>query len=706
MGARLPWTLLSKVVAPGHLPSVPEARPGLSTGRDPKLWRCLRSNPSRISSDMEDKAGELGSWSPLDSLALYSMEEWGLGYFGVSPAGTVEVYPNQDSRRKMDLLDIIQGLEARGIHPPVILRFSGILDHRMREMRRCFDQAMAEGEYTGEYTCVYPIKVNQQRNICEEIRDLGAELGFGIEAGSKPELLAGLALTEGLNEMPFICNGFKDEEFIDTVLLAAKMGRNIYPVAEQMHELQLIIRSAKNHGVTPHFGLRAKLASGGIGRWADSGGVRGKFGLSVSQILSAVEYLRAEGLLGGLRMLHCHIGSQIFDIRTLKYAVNELTHLYVEMVRLGAPMGMLDLGGGLGIDYDGSQSATDSSVNYSLEQYASDVVYRVKSICDDAGVPHPNLITESGRALVAHSGMLVFQVLGSRVFPEEPNVDLVERAIADPEAPQPLLDMVDAFGRIGEEGRDPVEIYHDAEHALSEAMSLFNLGYMNIAARAATEELYWVIARKVTEELGEDLPEELVELPDRLADIYFCNFSLFQSLVDSWAIDQIFPIVPIHRLDERPNRRGILADITCDSDGRVDRFPGGGGEPQRSLELHALNTAQEAGGPSGTNEPYFLGVFLAGAYQETLGDLHNLFGDTHAVHIDGGEDGEWHLREVVEGDTVREVLKYVQFDPDDIRRGLRREVEAALKGKRITLQEAVSMRRFLDEGLDGYTYLE
>ncbi|MGD8360896.1 MAG: biosynthetic arginine decarboxylase [Gemmatimonadota bacterium] len=655
---------------------------------------------------MDPESGAVRPWSPSDSVALYRMEDWGLGYFGVSPRGTVEVYPDTDPSKKMDLLDIIQGLEARDICPPVILRFSGILDHRMRELRRCFDEAIAEGGYTGKYVCVYPIKVNQQRNICEEVKALGAELGFGIEAGSKPELLAGLALTEGLNEMPFVCNGFKDEEFIETVLLAAKMGRNIIPVAEQMHELELIARSALSHQVTPRFGIRAKLASEGVGRWAESSGVRGKFGLSVSQILQAVEFLKEKNLLGGLRMLHCHAGSQIFDIRTFKYAVSELAHLYVEMVRLGAPMGLLDLGGGLGVDYDGSQSATESSVNYSMEQYAADAVYRIQSICDDAAVPHPDIITESGRAIVAHSGVLVFQVLGSRIFPEEPNTALVDSAVADPEAPQPLLDMVDAYQRLDDPERDPLEVYHDAEHALAEAMSLFNLGYMGITARAATEELFWVIARRVTEEPGEEPPEELAGLPDRLADIYFCNFSLFQSLVDSWAIQQVFPIMPIHRLDERPTRRGILADITCDSDGRVDRFPGGGGEPQLSLELHELRNAPEPGGPSGGNEPYYLAVFLTGAYQETLGDLHNLFGDTHAVHVHAGENGDWHLEEVVEGDTVREVLRFVQFDPDAIRRTLRREVEAALAAKRITLNEAVRMRRFLDEGLEGYTYLE
>ncbi len=655
---------------------------------------------------MKADTGDPGPWSPADSVALYRMEDWGLGYFGISAQGTVEVHPEADPSKSMDLFDIVQGLEARDICPPVILRFSGILDHRMRELRRCFDTAIEEAGYEGTYTCVYPIKVNQQRNICEEVRDLGAELGFGIEAGSKPELLAGLALTEGLNQMPFVCNGFKDQEFIETVLLAAKMGRNILPVAEQMHELELIARSARSHKVTPQFGIRAKLASEGIGRWAESGGVRGKFGLSVSQILKAVEYLKEMDLLDGLKMLHCHIGSQIFDIRTFKYAVSELTHLYVELVRLGAPMGLMDLGGGLGIDYDGSQSATESSVNYSIEQYAADVVYRIQSICDDAGVPHPGIITESGRAIVAHSGVLVFQVLGSRIFAEEPDMALVEEAAADPEAPQPLLDMVDAYQRLNGADRDPVEVYHDAEHALTEAMSLFNLGYMTIAARAATEELFWVMARRVTEELGEELPEELAGLPDRLADIYFCNFSLFQSLVDSWAIDQVFPIMPIHRLDEEPARRGILADITCDSDGRVDRFPGGGGEPQRSLELHGLRSATEPGGPSGDNEPYYLAVFLTGAYQETLGDLHNLFGDTHAVHVHAGEDGEWYLEEVVEGDTVREVLRFVQFDPDAIRRTIRREVESALAAKRITLKEAVSMRRFLDDGLEGYTYLE
>jgi len=647
------------------------------------------------------------SWSPSDAARLYGLEDWGAPYFRVSDRGTIRVHPHGHQGPGADLAEVMAGLTARDIHPPVVLRFPGILEHRMRTLRAAFDHARKEADYGGEYACVYPVKVNQQRHVCEVIRDVAAEIGFGLEAGSKPELLAGLALTEGRNEMPLICNGFKDEEFIETAILAAKMGRNVLPVAEQPDELELIVRAARRHGVTPRFGIRAKLASGGVGRWAQSAGIRGKFGLSVSQILSAVDYLRDEGLLEGLRMLHCHIGSQIYDIGTVKYAVNELTQLYVEMVRLGAPMEILDLGGGMGVDYDGSSSARDSSMNYTVEQYAADVVHRVKAICDDAEVAHPHIVTESGRALVAHSCMLAFQVVGTRVFPETPDPSVLRRALEAPDPddiPQPLLDLDDAWTRLqneGEDAADPLEAYHDAEHALTEAMSLFNLGYISITARAACEELYWAIGNRVVDRVPEDdLPDELAALPDRLGDLYFSNFSLFQSLIDAWGIDQIFPIVPLHRLDEAPTRRGILADITCDSDGRVDRFASPAG-PRETLPLHPLVVGDE-----GELEPYYLGVFLTGAYQETLGDLHNLFGDTHAVHVAVDGDDTWRLEELVEGDTVRDVLGYVQYDADTIRRTLRMEVEAAQQAGRLTLEESVRFRRFLDEGLDGYTYLE
>jgi arginine decarboxylase len=652
-------------------------------------------------------AASPSEWTVESAASLYRIGEWGEGYFGVSPQGTVEVYPGGSRDGKIDLLEVVEGLAARDLIPPVVIRFSGILAHRMSEIRRVFDEAIQEAEYDGSYACVYPIKVNQQRQICEEIRDVGAGLGFGLEVGSKPELLAGLALTEGFDDMPFVCNGFKDEEFIETVILAGKMGRSIIPVVERRRELDLIIQAAHEHRVTPRIGIRAKLATGGVGRWKDSAGYRGKFGLSVSEILASVDQLRDAGLLEGLGMLHCHVGSQIFDIRVVKYALSELAHLYVELVKLGAPMGTLDLGGGLGVDYDGTQSASDSSMNYTLDEYAADVVHRVRAICDDAGVPHPDLITESGRAIVAHSGVLVFQAVGQRAFPTEPQADLIERAAAGEDPPQPLVDIHEAYLRLAD--ADPVEAYHDAEHALGEAMSLFNLGYMDIVARAATEELYWAIAGNLIESVEpEDLPEELADVPDRMGDIYFSNLSIFQSLIDSWGIDQIFPIMPIHRLDERPVRRGTLADITCDSDGRIDRFGGVQG-PEHTLPLHPLRAPASATSDSAfapEPEPYYLAAFLTGAYQETLGDLHNLLGDTHAVHVELDRDGGWTLSEVVEGDTVREVLAYVQWSADEIRRILRRGIEGSLKAGRLTLEEGVRLRRFLDQGLEGYTYLE
>jgi arginine decarboxylase len=403
-------------------------------------------------------------------------------------------------------------------------------------------------------------------------------------------------------------------------------------------------------------------------------------------------------------MLHCHVGSQIFDIRAVKHLVSELAHLYVELVRAGAPIDIIDIGGGLGIDYDGSKSATDSSINYTLDQYAADVVHRVKSVCDEAGIRHPMIMTESGRALVAHSSILVCEVIGSRVFRVEPDHALVEAALSVEDPPQPLVDAHDAYTRRDATDEELLEVYTDAEHALSEAMNLFNLGYMDLRSRAACEELFWAVGSAALERFGDDVPETLSHLPDLFADLYFVNLSVFQSLLDSWGIGQVFPIMPIHRLEEEPTRRGILADITCDSDGRVDRFPGEG-EPKSTLELHAA--------PNGVpyrqgndQERYYLGIFLTGAYQETLGDLHNLLGDTNAVHVTLGENGRWKIETIVEGESVREVLSYVQFEPEDMRRRLRQDIEAALEADRITLAEGASMRRFLDDGLQGYTYLE
>ncbi len=649
---------------------------------------------------MNDRSRE--PWTAKASAELYRLEEWGGGYFGVSPRGTVEVYPHGDPSRKIDLLEVVEGLKLRELGPPVMIRFPDIIAHRMRDLRDSFDRAIRQTGYEGRYSCVYPVKVNQQRHICEEIRNRGAELGFGLEAGSKPELLAVLALTEGNAAMPVVCNGFKDDEFIETVILAAKMGRNIIPVAEQFHELELIVEHAQRYGVHPTVGIRVRLSSEGIGRWAGSAGFRGKFGLSASQVLEAVDYLRERDILDSLRMLHCHIGSQVYDIRTVKYAVSELAHVYTELFRLGAPIGILDVGGGLGIDYDGSQSASESSVNYTLDEYATDVVYRIQTVCDEAGVAHPDVFTESGRALVAHAGVLVCEAMGSRALPDRPSERLIERALQADEVPQPLLDIVDAYER--RDSGDPTELYHDAAHARDEALSLFNLGYMDLHSRAAVEELFWTIGNLLLERLGPDLPEEFQSLPELLGDLYFCNFSVFQSLLDAWGIEQVFPIVPIHRLDEKPTRRGVLVDITCDSDGRIDHFSDPGGV-KRTLELHPLVQEEDGLGKAG-HEPYYVGIFLVAAYQETLGDLHNLLGDTHAVHVSLAEDGRWRIDEVIEGDTVREVLRYVQYNPDEMRRAMRRDIEASVESGRLTVPEAASLRRFLDQGLEGYTYLE
>jgi arginine decarboxylase len=662
-----------------------------------------------------------GRWTVEDSARLYGLADWGKGYFAVNPAGHLTVLPTKDAARSIDLHTVVEGLRERGIHTPVLLRFNDILEHRLREIRKAFDDAITEQGYTGSYSCVYPIKVNQQRHVCEQVANLAVELGFGLEAGSKPELLAVLGLSAvaggpGVNGMPIVCNGFKDDEFIETVILATKLGRNIIPVVEKFSELELIVKHAKRYNVRPRIGLRVKLSSKGAGRWESSAGVRSKFGLFVSEILRAVEYLRQHDMLDCLNMLHCHVGSQLYDIRVLKNAINELTHIYAELVRLGAKMGMLDIGGGMGVDYDGSQSAWASSINYSVTEYAADVVYRIKSVCDDAGVAHPQILSESGRAMVAYSSVLIVDVLGASTFEGVASTDEVESLIKAEterggEVPQPILDLLEAYTSMTD--RNLVEAYHDAMQARDEAMSLFSLGYMTLPMRAAAEKLVWSIGRKLLEKCAKkgDVPEEFESLPEILSDIYFCNFSLFQSMPDSWAIDQLFPIAPIHRLDEEPTRRGILSDITCDSDGKIDHFVDKRVD-KKILELHELRPLPTATpGPDSVAtsdyEPYYLGVFLLGAYQEILGDLHNLLGDTHAVHISlDGERDEWVIDEVIEGDTVEEVLQYVQYDHEDLKRAMRQDVEAAQRQGRLTLAEGKSLLKFYDDGLEGYTYLE
>jgi arginine decarboxylase len=654
-----------------------------------------------------------GRWTAAESSALYGIPDWGKGYVGVNSAGHAVVMPTKDNARQIDLHEVVEGLKERGIHTPVLLRFNDLLEHRLREIRKAFDDAMTDQSFTGGYSCVYPIKVNQQRHVCEQIANLAVELNFGLEAGSKPELLAVLGLSAvaggpGVNGMPIICNGFKDSEFIETVILATKLGRNIIPVVEKFSELELIVKHAKNYGVRPKIGLRVKLSSRGAGRWESSAGARSKFGLFVSEVLKAVEYLKAHDMLDCLNLLHCHVGSQLYDIRVLKNAINELTHIYAELHRLGAGLTMLDIGGGMGVDYDGSQSAWSSSINYSVTEYAADVVHRVKSVCDDAKVPHPMILSESGRAMVAYSSVLIMDVLGSSRFEANPDLPSVEKAMkAEAEVPQPVIDLLDAYQNLTD--RNLMEAYHDATQARDEAMSLFSLGYMSLPMRAAAEQLFWAIGHKLLDKASKrgDLPDELDDLPDALSDIYFCNFSLFQSMPDSWAIEQLFPIIPIHRLNEKPGRRGILSDITCDSDGKIDHFVDKRID-KKALELHELREIANLpnAADATTQEPYYLAVFLLGAYQEILGDLHNLLGDTHAVHIKIDDDGQWDIEEVIEGDTVEEVLSYVQYDIADMKRSIRMDIEAASRQGRLTVAEGKSLLKFFDDGLEGYTYLE
>lgn len=632
----------------------------------------------------------LKAWTVQDSADLYNIRNWGKGYFTINSDGNVAVCPNRRDDQQIDLKKLVDQLILRGIQLPVLVRFTDILKHRLGELHDAFKTAINDHAYNGTYTCVYPIKVNQQRHVVEEIVDFGKEYGFGLEAGSKPELLAVLAM-QASQEAPIICNGFKDDEFIETVVLAQKLGKNIIPVVEKFTELELLVKYGEKHGVRPKMGVRVKLATKGSGRWESSGGARSKFGLFVAEVLSALQYLKDRGMADCLTLLHFHLGSQITNIRTVKTALNEAARVYAELAKAGAGMEYLDVGGGLGIDYDGSQTNFDSSINYSLQEYAADVIFRVKTVCDEAGVKHPNIISESGRAMVAYHSMLVFNVLGVSGFEM---FDVPKELPSGEEIPQPVRDLFDAYKDVNK--KNFREIYNDAIQLRDEALNLFNLGYLSLELRAVTEKLFWGISGKILKILKETdyVGEDFENLESQLSDTYFCNFSLFQSMPDSWAIKQLFPIMPIHRLKEEPTRHGVLADITCDSDGKIDAFIDMR-DVKKTLELHEF-----AGGD------YFLGAFLIGAYQEILGDLHNLLGDTNAVHVKLDETGEMQLEEVVRGDTVREVLSYVQFNSEELLNKMRKEVERSVRDKKLTLEESTQLLGFYENGLAGYTYLE
>jgi arginine decarboxylase len=627
-------------------------------------------------------------WSVADAVETYGIRDWGNNYFRISSKGHVLVTPPGSAGHTIDLKALVDEVRQRGVGLPLLLRFSDILRSRIDELNQAFQSAIDEYGYQGTYRGVYPIKVNQERQVVEEVVRFGRPYHHGLEAGSKPELLAVLAMLDD-EEALIICNGYKDEEYVETALLGSKMQRRIILVVEKLSELPLIARIAHKTGVRPRLGMRAKLSTRGAGRWEASGGDHAKFGLSARELLEAMRFLRQHELLDTLELLHFHLGSQISNIRYIKEGLREAGRLYCELVKMGAPLRYLDVGGGLGVDYDGSQTNFASSTNYTLQEYANDVVYAIMEVCEETEVPPPTLVSESGRATVAHHCVLVVDVLGVSEFRAGPLPS------APPEDAQAVVwNLYDTYKELTR--KNLLEAYHDAVQYKDESLTLFALGHLSLAERVLAEDYFWGICQKIlrfTRDM-EDIPEELEGLERLLADIYFCNFSIFQSIPDAWAVQQLFPIMPIHRLHERPSRRAVLADITCDSDGQIDAFIDRR-DVKHVLELHPLN-----------GDEYYLGFFLVGAYQEILGDLHNLFGDTNTVHVSLAPNGEYRLERVVAGDTVTDVLQYVSYSREDLLVRLRGAIEQALRAKRITLEESRYLLKIYEAGLSSYTYLE
>jgi arginine decarboxylase len=628
-------------------------------------------------------------WTPADSLDLYNVRGWGNDYFSVDSRGNMIVHPGGHGSPAIDLKELVDEVRERGIGLPLLIRFSEIIKARVVELNEAFGRAITEYGYRGAYRGVYPIKVNQDRYLVERLVDYGRPYHFGLEAGSKPELLAVMAMLDDEDAL-VICNGYKDEEYIETALLASRLGRRVILVVEKPSELPLIRQMSQRMGIRPRIGVRSRLSARGAGHWEASGGDRSKFGLSGRDLLDAVAFMRENDLLDSFELLHFHLGSQISSIRSVKDGLREASQVYVNLVQMGAPLGYLDVGGGLGVDYDGSQTNFTSSLNYTLQEYANDIVFGILEVCDSRGVPHPTIVSESGRATVAHHAVLVIDVLGTAEFsvgklPRKPPAD----------AELPLRNLFETYREVSR--KNLLESYHDAISYRDECQSLFNLGHLSLENRGLAEDLFWATCQKIlkiTRTLPQ-VPEDLEGLERTLADTYFCNFSVFQSLPDSWAIDQLFPIVPIHRLEEEPSNRAVLADITCDSDGKIDHFIDRR-DVKDVLELH----------PYVQGQPYYLGAFLVGAYQEILGDLHNLFGDTNTVHVSLDEEDDYRIEGVVNGDTVTDVLRYVRYDRGELVAKVRRATEAALRAKRMTFEESKTLLRRYEEGLSGYTYLE
>lgn len=627
-------------------------------------------------------------WRIEDSTELYNIAGWGLKYFSINEHGHVAVTP-REGYASVDLKDVMDELQVRDIDAPVLLRFPDILDNRVEKISCCFKRAASDYNYQAQNYIIYPIKVNQIREVVEEIVSHGKKFNIGLEAGSKPELHAVLA-TNIDEDALIICNGYKDENYVELALLAQKMGRRIFLVVEKLNELKIIARIAKRLQITPNVGIRIKLSSSGSGKWEESGGDQSKFGLNSSELLEAVDFLERNKMMESLKLIHFHIGSQITKIRRIKNALREAVQFYVQLTRMGFNINFVDIGGGLGVDYDGTRSSSsESSMNYSIQEYANDAVSALVDVCEKNNLPQPNIITESGRSLSAHHSVLIFEVLESTSLPQWNDNDPMPAD--DHELVQELYSIWDKL-----DVQNLFESWHDALHIREEALDLFSLGLADLRTRATIEKLFWSIAREVSEMASsmKHPPEDLRKVAKMIPDKYFCNFSLFQSLPDSWAIDQVFPIMPISRLDEKPTRQATIQDMTCDSDGKITHFITSSGM-SASLPVHSLKP----------NEPYYIGVFLVGAYQEILGDMHNLFGDTNAVHIDVYKD-RYEIDQIIDGETVAEVLDYVQFNPKKLARNVETWVTASMKAGKISPEEGREFLSNYRSGLYGYTYLE
>ncbi len=648
---------------------------------------------------MPKKPDKPVGWTIEDSRNVYNVHRWGAHYFDIGENGNAVCQPLQDAGGSVDLMHIVGEAKERGLKFPLLVRFQDILRHRVEALNHAFEKAIKEYKYTGKYRGVFPVKVNQLREVVEEILDAGKPFDFGLEVGSKPELFAGLAL-QNQDQSLIVCNGYKDPSFINMALMGIKLGREVIMVVEKLEELRQIIKVSREVGVKPLIGIRARLLCKGVGKWADSAGENAKFGLSTSEMLAAAAMLRAEGLEDCFRLLHFHIGSQVPDILTIKKAVQEGARTYAKLRKLGFPLQYLDCGGGLGVDYDGSRTVFESSANYTLQEYANDLVYYIADVCNAEDVPHPTIITESGRAIVAHHSVLIVEVFGS--IEKKRDSAKLNLAGDNHNITKELIEIRENIEKLNK-----LEAFHDAKEFKDDAFNLFMVGMLDLEDKAKIESLYWEISQQVVDSYRgkKYVPEEIRDLVQSLGDQYLCNFSVFQSLLDHWALDQLFPIMPLTRLKENPSRQTTLVDITCDSDGTIDKFIDFE-DVSETLRLHPLIENADGGG-SGI-EPYFLGIFLLGAYQDIMGDLHNLFGRVNELHVflDPEEPGGYYVEEIIEGTTIVQALGSVQYDANEMRRQMKAQVDTAIKAGRMKPSEGMKLLGEYDRGLRSYTYLD